>query len=211
MSEMVKALVVEDHPLIALATKELLEKIEGIEVIGIASTGKQCMELMNDHKPQLVFLDYQLPDQLGTQVAKEIKDEYPDVHIVVFTGVDTADLYNKFVDLKVSGILSKEASVRTIHNMVNCILDNHTMLPIGFFHRTRINGLAIDEEVRLQQEEIFIMSLIVKGATIEQIADQIHMSRRTVDNYLKRIYEKLGVPSRAAAMQKFIQSKHYTS
>ncbi|SEC48086.1 response regulator transcription factor [Paenibacillus sp. GP183] len=211
MSETMKALVVEDHPLIALATKELLDKIDGINVIGIASTGKQCMELMSNHQPQLVFLDYTLPDQLGTQIAKEIKDAYPDVHIVIFTGVDTTELYNKFIDLKVSGILSKEASVRTIHNMVNCILDNHTMLPIGFFHQTHINEPVKGKEIPLQQEEILIMSLMVKGSTIEQIADQIHMSRRTVDNYLKKIYEKLGVPSRISAVEKFIQSKYYLS
>jgi two-component system competent response regulator ComA len=211
MSETIKALVVEDHPLMALATKQLLDKIDGIDVIGVVSTGKQCMEMMNKHKPQLVFLDYQLPDQLGTQVVKEIKDAYPDVHIVIFTGVDTTVLYNKFVDLKVSGILSKEASIRTIHNMVNCILDNHTMLPIGVFHQTHNNEPVTGKEVRLQQEEILIMSLMVKGSTIEQIADQIHMSRRTVDNYLRKIYEKLGVPSRIAAVEKFIQSKYYSS
>jgi two-component system competent response regulator ComA len=210
MSEIVKALVVEDHPLVALATKELLDKIDGVEVIGIASNGKQCMELMVEHEPKLVFLDYQLPDQLGTQVAREIKDAFPDIHIVIFTGMDTRELMNNFMDLKVSGFLSKEASVRTIHNMVNCILDNHTMLPLGIFHQIQFNNTVDEEEVLLNREEILMMSMMVKGATIEQIAARIHMSKRSVDNYLKKIYIKLGVNSKIGAVEKFIHSKQYS-
>jgi two-component system competent response regulator ComA len=210
MSDMVKALVVDDHPLVALATKELLDKIEGIEVIGIAFNGKQCMEYVAQHQPKLVFLDYQLPDQLGTQIAKEIKAAYPDIHIVIFTGMDMNELLNNLINLKVSGILSKEASVRTINNMVNCILDNHTMLPIGVFHQTQFNNALMEEEYSLEKEEILMMSMMVKGATNEQIAAQIHMSKRSVDNYMKKIYDKLGVNSRIGAVEKFIQSKYYS-
>ncbi|MBP1992917.1 response regulator transcription factor [Paenibacillus eucommiae] len=209
MSESLKALVVDDHPLVAQATKELLDKIEGIEVVGIAGSGEQCMSYIAKHQPKLIFLDYSLPDQTGTQVAKQIKKNYPDIHIVIFTGFDMTELLNNLIDLKVSGILSKESSVRTINNMVNCIMDNHTMLPLDIFHQSQFNGETADEGYSLEKEEIRIMSMVVKGATIEQIADQIHMSRRTVDNYLKKIYSKLGVKSRIGAVEKFVQSRYY--
>jgi two-component system, NarL family, competent response regulator ComA len=55
-----------------------------------------------------------------------------------------------------------------------------------------------------------IMSLIVKGATIDQIASQIHMSKRSVDNYIRKIYGKLGAASKIAAVQKFILSSQYS-
>jgi two-component system, NarL family, competent response regulator ComA len=149
-----EALVVDDHPLVASATKQLLNSIEGIEVIGIATTGKQCMAYMEEHEPKIVFLDYQLPDQLGTQVAREIKTNYPEVHIVIFTGADPIELMGHSKDLKISGYLSKEANARTITNMVNCILDNYTMLPLKIFHQIVFNNGIQSEDVLLEKEEV---------------------------------------------------------
>lgn len=66
MSEVVKTIVVDDHPLFARATKALLEQIDRIEVVAVASDAKQCLEQIEMYQPGLVFLDYQLPDQTGT-------------------------------------------------------------------------------------------------------------------------------------------------
>ncbi|KEQ23807.1 response regulator transcription factor [Paenibacillus tyrfis] len=208
MNETVKALVIDDHPLVAHATKELLEDTDCIEVVGIASSAEEGMEQIKKHQPGLVFLDYQLPDLSGTDVAAQIKKEYPHIHIVIFTGHDLTGAMNRLIELKVSGVLSKESSIRTIKNMVNCILDNHTMLPLSLYHQIQLNGSPSYED--LNDEEVMMMGMVVKGATHDQIADHIHMSKRTVDNYLRRIYDKLGAKSRMEAMEKFIKSRHYT-
>lgn len=208
MNETVKALVIDDHPLVAHATKELLEDTDCIEVVGIASSAEEGMEQIKKHQPGLVFLDYQLPDLSGTEVAAQIKKEYPQIHIVIFTGHDLTGAMNRLIELKISGVLSKESSIRTIKNMVNCILDNHTMLPLSLYHQIQLTGSPSYEE--LNDEEVMMMGMLVKGATHDQIADHIHMSKRTVDNYLRRIYDKLGAKSRMEAMEKFIKSRHYT-
>ncbi|MFB6367118.1 response regulator [Paenibacillus elgii] len=207
MNETVKALVIDDHPLVAHATKELLEEMDCIEVVGMASSAEEGMEQIKKHQPGLVFLDYQLPDLSGTEVAAQIKKEYPQIHIVIFTGHDLTEAMNRLIELKVSGVLSKESSIRTIKNMVNCILDNHTMLPLSLYHQIQLSGSPSYEE--LNDEEVMMMGMVVKGATHDQIADHIHMSKRTVDNYLRRIYDKLGAKSRMEAMEKFIKSRHY--
>ncbi|OPH54929.1 two-component system response regulator [Paenibacillus ferrarius] len=210
MSEIVRTLVVDDHPLFARATKALLEQIDHIEVIGVVGNGKQCLEHVERYQPGLVFLDYQLPDQSGVEIAMEIKRKYPDIHIVIFTGIELSGIFNKLIEIKVSGILSKESSERTIKNIVNCILDGHTMVPLSFFHQMQLTELAIKESFALVEEEILMMNMLVKGATHDQIADQIFMSKRTVDNYLRKIYDKLGVKSRTEALEKFIKSKYYS-
>jgi DNA-binding NarL/FixJ family response regulator len=180
MSEVKKVLIVDEHPLVGRATKQLLE-----------------------------LLDYQLPDQIGTKVAEQIKSHNPDIHIVIFTGKDSSDIYNKLLDVEVSGILSKESNERSIINMVKCILENHTMLPLPLFHRTRLTPKVSTIDLLLNKEEIFIMSMIVKGYKYEQVGETIHTSRRSIDNYLKRIYEKLGVQAKIQAIELFVQSQHY--
>ncbi|MZQ80647.1 response regulator [Paenibacillus sp. 5J-6] len=210
MSDVVKTLVVDDHPLFARATKALLEQMDRIEVTRVVSNAKQCLEQVALLQPGLVFLDYQLPDQSGMEVAAEIKRKYPHIHIVIFTGIELSSIFNKLIDAKVSGILSKESNERTIINMVNCILDGQTMLPLSFFHQMQLNvDTDVTEDFSLQDEEVNMLNMLMKGATHEQIADQIYMSKRTVDNYLRKIYDKLGVKSRSEALQKFIKSKYY--
>jgi two-component system competent response regulator ComA len=209
MKQVVRALVVDDHPLMAEATKLLLEQIEGIEVIGIAVDGRMCMELVESHLPELIFLDYQLPDQTGTEIAAQIKIKYPQIHIVIFTGVDVSALINKFIELQVSGVISKGTRHAIIKNIIGCILDNHMVFPRSSFNKLKLYPKLFPENTELTKEEITIMNLIVKGATLDQIAVQIHTSKRSIDNYQRKIYEKFGVKTRVEAIGKFLQSEYY--
>ncbi|WP_127582885.1 response regulator transcription factor [Paenibacillus koleovorans] len=209
MSKMMKVLVVDDHPLFAQATKQLLERIDRIEVVGVAGSGQLCIEAIQTTRPDIVFLDYQLPDQFGTEIAAKIKQEFPHIHIVIFTGKDINDLMNNFLELQVSGILSKESSEQTIIQLVQCIMNNHTMIPLSLFYQLRRVSKKPTVEAILTLDEVQIMSMLVKGETHEQIASQIHISKRSVDNYLKKIYQKLGVQSRIQAIEKFVQSDYY--
>jgi two-component system competent response regulator ComA len=203
-------LIVDDHPVMAKATQMILEQIEHIRVIGIAASGKSCLEMTTLHKPDMIMLDYNLPDQFGSSVAKQIKELSPDTHIVIFTGIDVSDLYNHLIELGVSGIISKESSERVIQNMIRCIMDDCTMIPLSLYRGMRLMKSLPTQEALLTKDEIQIMTLVVKGATQEQVANEIFVSKRSVDNYLKKIYAKLGVKSRVQAMEKFIQSSYYT-
>lgn len=212
MKRNIRTIVVDDHPVVAGATKHILEQVEGVNVVGIAANGQAGIELVEEHQPDLLFLDYHLPDQYGSQVAEKAKRRSPNTHIVIFTGIDLADMYNHLIEIGVSGIISKESGETTIQNLVRCILDNHTMIPIPIYRQMRITNRqksADTEFIDLSPDEIQIMTLLVKGVTHEQIADQIHVSKRSVDNYLKKIYDKLDVTSRIQAIEKFVRSPMY--
>jgi two-component system competent response regulator ComA len=207
MNKVTKVIVVDDHPLMAEATKQLLEQIEGIQVIEIAKDGRMGLELIELHQPDMVFLDYQLPDQVGTDVAKEIKLRHPSIHIVIFTGVDVSDMTNIFLALQVSGVISKGTSRAVIKNMIGVILEDHIVLPRSALHKIRLTGS--NQELVLSEDEVTIMMMVIKGATLDQIGERIHISKRSVDNYQRKIYDKLGVETRAKAIEKFIQSHYY--
>jgi two-component system competent response regulator ComA len=207
MKKTIKAVVADDHPLMAQATKQLLEQMDGIQVVDIALDGKSCLELVEKHQPSLVFLDYQLPDQVGTDVAAQIKSLYPEIHVVIFTGVDVSTLAEVFLDLQVSGVISKGTRHAAIQNMIGCILENYVVLPRSVLQV--LKGSVTPPVTVLTDDEIIIMKMIVKGSTLEQIAIQIHTSKRSVDNYQRKIYGKLGVKTRAEAIEAFIRSKYY--
>lgn len=202
-------LIVDDHPLMAQATKVLLEQMEDIRVIGIASTGQDCLRLVEEQNPDLVLLDYLLPDMAGTEVCGLLKKEFPDLKIVIFTGMETESLLPKFLDIQVNGVISKGIRQDSIKHILYCVLAGNVVIPqtgLKLLNRQPLPTVEVD----LNTEEAAIMNMIMKGYTQEQIADQIHMSKRSVDNYQRKIYDKMGVRSRVQAIETFVRSKYYS-
>lgn len=208
MNRKSKILIVDDHPLMAEATSTTLQQIEGVQIVGIAATGKQCLQLVDLHVPDIIFLDYNLPDQFGDEIAKIIKAKYPATHLVIFSGIELSHLYNHLIGLEVSAVISKESSGVLIKSLVTLLLENFTVMPVPVFHKMRVASGNLHQTDLLDEDEVNIMTMIVQGLTNEQMAEEVHMSKRTVDNYVRKIYEKLGVKSRAQAVDKFNQFKH---
>ncbi|MEK0313888.1 response regulator transcription factor [Cohnella sp. 56] len=209
MKRKVKAIVVDDHPLMAQATLQLLDQIDRIEAAGIAKSGQEAIELCASVNPDLVLLDYQLPDLSGTQVAEQLRAANPNMRIVIFTGVDVSDLLEYLLSGQISGIISKGVNESAIKHIVACVLDNHVVLPQSMLQQLKSSARADAVEFVLSDEEVLLMKLIIKGDTYEKIAEQMYISKRSVDNYLRRIYEKFGVQTRAQAIEKFVQSPQY--
>jgi two-component system competent response regulator ComA len=210
MKRVVKAIVIDDHPLMAQATQQLLGQIDSLEVAGIAHSGQEALELAAAVQPDLIFLDYQLPDQSGTKVAEHLKRQLPKAHIVIFTGVDISDLLPHLLSNQISGIVSKSANEATIKHIVACVLDNHVVLPHSLLNKLLKTPLKQEIEIPLTDEECKLMQMVVRGETYEKIAEHMYVSKRSVDNYLRKIYEKMGVQTRIQAIERFVQSNQYT-
>lgn len=209
MNKILRTLVVDDHPVVATATSNILAGIEHVQVVGMVGSGAACLEFIGQHQLDLVLLDYNLPDQYGSQVAVKIKEQFPHIHIVIFTGVDVSVIFNSLLDSGVAGVISKDSSEISLKNMIRCIMDGHTSVPLSYYRKMRIMDDQVTEAQGLTREEVQIMRLLVEGSNHEQIGEQIHVSKRTVDNYMKRIYGKLGSKTRAQAVEKFVRSKYY--
>ena len=83
MNQKTKILIVDDHPLMAEATLQTLEQIDFVQIVGIALTGKSCLEMVEFSKPDIVFLDFNLPDQYGDELAK-ISKQHIQICILLF-------------------------------------------------------------------------------------------------------------------------------
>lgn len=202
-----KTLVVDQHLFVAEATKSVLQEIDDVLFMDIALDDKQCKEKMVEHEPDLVILDYFAPGLKGLEIIEHIKLNYPTTQIVIFTGEDITKLFNRLVKLEVDSILSKEYNAKTFKNMVECVLDNQSMIPISIFRQLSLN--TSNHTGGMTNEEILIMNMIVKGCTHDKVAETISVSKRSVDNYLKRIYLKLEVKTRLEAIEKFVKSEFY--
>lgn len=204
MSRIIRAIVIDDHPLVARATALIVEKVEGVRVAGIAYRAREGLELIEKIKPELVVLDRHLPDQSGSDVALHLRERYPDMYIVLITGADAAALSVDLFRNQLNAIVSKGASEEAIAKMIECVIEDQVVIPrsaLEFYARKQQEA----EPATLTEYETGMMSLILQGATQEQIAERLFMSKRSVDNHLRKIYDKLGAVNRFQAIEKFIR------
>jgi two-component system competent response regulator ComA len=206
MDHKIKVLIIEDHPTMGYGTKMVLEQDENVNVVGIAENGAKGIEMINTLCPSIVFLDLNLPDNNGLEIAKMIRKLNPKIHVVIFTGYDFLPFFNRLIEAGVSGIISKNALPRQVIRMLQCIIDGETVLPLSIFRQIQLHSNENDENQwngALSEKEKNIVLMVAKGHTNAQIANEIYMSVRSVENYLTKIYEKLGVKSRVEAVEKF--------
>lgn len=207
VSKEITAIIIDDHPLMADATTSLLKELGEIKLVGIASSGAHGLQMIEQEKPRLVILEWRVKDVDGTEIVKEIKSVSPDTKIIVFTGANLIELYPELVQSEAHGIVSKEASHDTLKHLIFCILDGYRIIPdIPDEQKLTFQN---QEDVVLSEDEAMIMNLILDGCTIVQIADKMNYSKRSIDNYLRKLYKKMGVGGRTQALEVFVRTRYY--
>lgn len=210
--ELVKVLIVEDHPAMGYGTKTILEQMPNIEVVGIAESGIKGVDMVAQYQPEIIFLDMNLPDKSGKEVAKIIKEKYPKKHIIIFTAYNYVPYVNDLINIGVSGVMLKSATPKQLLRMIDSIMDGETVIPLSLFRHMQTNESAvqgIEEGMKMMtKREEKVLSMIAKGYINKKIAEEIDMSMRSVEYCITSIYEKLGVDSRAQAIKKYVSQTH---
>ncbi|MFC3749214.1 response regulator [Paenibacillus sp. GCM10012306] len=206
MMKVWQVVIVGCHPTSMLGTKLILEEGGELEVLGMYSTWTEGAAVVREKQPDLVLTDYQMPDGEVESVLFDMKNSSPTSHFVVMTDEDGRELLQSFIELGASGILSKGASPGQLLQLINGLREGFLSVPLewikkGFWPISPSKGL--DSVLQLTQTETFIMERIVQGVTYDKIALEIDVSRRSIDNYLRKIYVKLDVTTRAQAIEKF--------
>jgi len=205
MKNRITVLLVEDQEIINpdIELKMLLEQEPNIQVIRTTKKNNTVIELAGEFRPAIVFLDLKFPCENSVEVAGKIKDLHPESHIVIFTADDYLPFFNQLVEVGVSGILSENAKPHQIISMLYLILEGKTIIPLKVYKQIQLNPIiyGVKRKKCLSEKEMNLMSMVAKGWTNRQIANEIFMSTRSVENYLSKIYEKLGVKSRIEAVE----------
>lgn len=201
-----QVVIVGCHPTSMLGTKLILEEKGELQVLGMYSTWSECVPVVRTMQPELVLADYHMPEGNIEEVLLSMKKSSPSSHFVVMTEEDGRELLQPLIELGASGILSKGVSPGQLLQLIQGLREGFVSLPLewlekGFWPLASAKGL--DSVSQLNQTEMFIMQRIVQGVTYDKIALEIEVSRRSIDNYLRKIYVKLDVSTRAQAIEKF--------
>lgn len=195
------ALILEDHP----HAQDWLAEALGLSFAGIAITrAADCAEarrLLPATRPDLALIDLDLPDGSGVDIVAEIARTLPGCATVVATIFD--DDQHVFAALRAGaqGYLLKDQSVDELADMLGRIVDGQPPLSPAIARRLLSHFRTPDgpPDVALTARESAVLAAIARGHTLPEVAQQLGISRHTVSGYVKDIYRKLGIGSRAEA------------
>jgi two-component system competent response regulator ComA len=204
---MIQVLLVDDHPAVLEGTTSMVET-EGDMTVTAVSSGIEALEVLQEQMFDIALLDLNLPIMNGLELTRRIVALYPELPVVIYTGHDIHPHFNTLVDAGVSGFISKTALRDQLVNAIRCVTQGETVLPISLFKQLRRNDIRVDsskgektlENVSINEKEQAILREIANGKSNRELAEVLLMSQRTVEYHLTRIFEKLGVGSRAEAV-----------
>lgn len=200
---MYRILLIDDHAIVGEGTKRVLED-EPDFYCDYVSTGEEALKRLTDNPYDLYIVDLNMPEINGIELTQKIKAQEADAKIVIYTGYDTTTYFNKLIHLGVVGFLSKTFTNAQLVAAVYAAVNDLAVIPEDWLDQlSRMNRdvqLETGRQVQLTAIEHEVLVKVGRGLTNDQISLQMSVSRRTVERYLTKIFQKLNVTSRADAI-----------
>jgi two-component system nitrate/nitrite response regulator NarL len=196
-----RVLVADDHPLFLFGITHSLKLWPGLELAAQARSGREAVTLALETRPDLAVLDAEMPDLSGLDVLRAINREGLPTRVLFLANSLRANISYDLVEAGAAGVLNKDATPETIVDALIRIARGETVLA------PEVQS-ALMLEVRDRRErrtvlsprEAQVLEFLADGLTAPQIAVQLHLSPSTVKTHLKRLYGRLDVSDRAAAV-----------
>ena len=199
----VKVLLADDHPIYREGLARAIKERPELRLVAEAGSGREALDLIRDHGPDVVVLDVRMPDLDGPSVMRALRRESLDVGVLFLSaGTDGGTSYGVVAD-GAKGYLTKRAGRREICEAISRVARGETVLASEVQE-----GLAseigrrqdLSAGPRLTEREHEVLRLVAEGLSAPEIGRAVHLSPTTVKGHLHTLYEKLGVSDRAAAV-----------
>jgi len=187
--------IVDDHPVVRLGLRTMLDSEEGISVIGMAGTAREAIADIERLDPDVVLMDLRMPEMEGTEAIMELRRVRPEVRILVLTNYESDEDISRAMQVGARGYLLKNTPQEEIVKAVEMVARNERCVPERIAQRLVV---AMGRE-SLSQRELEVLTLVAKGLTNKEIAQQLFISDKTVRNHVTSCLEKLHANDRTEA------------
>ncbi len=206
---MITVVIVDDHPIVRAGMKAVLDTDPDITVVAEGKQGGDALALVQEHQPDVLVLDINLPDINGLEVTRRLNEAATRSSILILTALDDAQLIFNLLANGATGYVLKDEALEALPHAVRAAACGESWLSPSVaskvvqqaVHRDGQPALGAEKSLnRLTPREFEILNLIAQGLDNTAIAARLVVTKRTVQNHVSNIYGKLGVDSRAEAM-----------
>lgn len=204
MKPPIRILIVDDHAMVRFALTEAIQRHSDLTLVGEAQNGRSAVALYRKLRPDVVTMDFKLPDQDGDQVVAEIRAEFPEARVVLLSIFENSESIWRATQAGVLGYVSKAAKVAEVIQAIRSIAVGKTYFSSGLEEKLA----ARQRQESLTPRELAVLELVAAGHSNKEIAAALNLSLSTVKLHLQNIFSKLGAQDRtqatAAAFQRGI-------
>ncbi len=202
MGRKIKVLLADDHTILREATAELVNHQPDMQVVGQAGTGQETLESVAALRPDVVVMDIAMPRIDGLQATSDIVAEYPETKVLVLSAHEDPEHVISLLQAGATGYLHKSVSLNELLEAIRSTSRGVSVLPpsIASVVVKYLSGEErIPQKEKITDRELEVIRLVAQGLTNDQIAQRLHLSKRTIEAHLTHIFNKLNVYSRTEA------------
>jgi len=214
MTQKAKVLLVDDHPLVREWLANLINQQSDLEVCGEAESAPKAWQMIGVVKPEIAIVDISMEGGSGIELIKNIKASHPSVMMIVLSMHDEALYAERALRAGARGYIMKREATKRVLQAIRCVLggklylsDKMAMMMAKKFveGRPKTVGFAIEN---LSDRELEVFQLLGRGYGTRQIADELHVSFKTVQSFSARIKEKLNLVNATELLHEAVRWHH---
>lgn len=206
----IRILLVDDHQLVRKGLKALLDTRSDYEVIAEASNGFDALMLIRDTLPDLVLLDIMMPDRNGLEVANDIFQLPQRPRIILLTMCHLAEYINEALKLGIHGYVVKDAAPTELFSAIDTVMRNEIYLSPSISRQIMTIWQKRKEQENLHSQlttrQIQILRLIASGYSSKTMADELHLSIKTIEAHRSQLMQRLGMKDVASLVRYAIRT-----
>lgn len=195
----IRVIVADDHDLVRHGITRMLADHQHIEIVGQATSGEEALNLCRDINPNVVLMDVRMPGIGGLEATRKLTTQNPDVRVVVVTACDEDPFPSKLLKAGASGFVTKGADVEEIVRAIDAAFRGQKYLSPQIAQQMALRSFDDTEQAspfdQLSDRELQICMMIINCHKVQEIADKLCLSAKTVNSYRYRMFEKLDISS----------------
>lgn len=199
-----RIVLVDDHAVVRDGLKALISVEPDMQVVGVASDGREAIEQVSRSNPHMVVMDISMPGMGGQAATRELLRINPSLKVLVLSVHETTSFVRELIEAGAAGYILKRSSGATLIDAIRTVAVGQIYLDpvlagrvVGDLLRPKPD-LGLSNESELSKREAEVIHLIVAGYSNREVAEQLGLSTKTVETYKARAMVKLGLSSRAA-------------
>lgn len=198
----IHVLIVDDHALVRLGLKTLIDDQPNMKVIGEAGTSEDAVRQVERLRPDIVLMDIRMPGGGGIEATRQISTQFPDSRVIILTSYSDDELILRAIQAGAYGYVLKQADNEELLRAITAVSNGEALLdPVAtsrlLSQMRELSRRANEDAFRdLSERELTVLAELSRGKTNAEIGETLHLSEKTVRNHVSAILEKLGMTNR---------------